>query len=312
MDINKAGVSDFIFQNLKKDFAEGISEAEVISTPLMKTVPSNGSANVYAWLAHIPGFREMFRGQPRVFRNVENKSYTVPNRKFEDTVEIPLDDIEDNQIGQYSMAANQLGAAGKLVQDELLFECINGGFATIKTYDDVFLFSASHKVGISTVSNLGTLTLTADHLKTYINAMLGQTFKADKLSKARPLNPTAKNLILLVPPALKSTAEEIVLMRRNSYGADNVMFGAAVPMVSPYMSAASGGSDTAWALINVGASMKPFVLQEREKLQIILKTPQNSDRAFEYDSYVVGAKLRVAVAPTFPWLVFGSTGLAAS
>lgn len=308
MDINRPGVSDFIFQNLKKDFMEGIEEADVISDDLIKKVPSNGSSNVYAWLAHVPGFREMYRGQPRILRNVESKSFTVPNRKFEDTVEIPLDDIQDDQIGQYSMASNSLGKAGAQVQDQLVFACLNGGFSTILSYDGLSLFNASHKVGISTISNLNTYTLTEARLKTAIQAMLGMVFKADKLSAARPLNPTAKSLKLLVPPALKSTAETLVMMRRQSGGADNVLFGQAEVVVSPYLSAAAGGSDTAWFLVNTGASIKPFVFQEREKLQVLLKTPQNDSGAFMYDSYIIGAKLRCAVAPTFPWLVYGSTG----
>lgn len=312
MDINRPGVLDAIFWNLRKDFMDGIQAAKPIAAPLYKVVPSTGAENVYAWLQHLPGFREMYRNQQRVIRNVQSQSYRVPNRKFEDTIEIPIDDINDDQIGQYSLVAGQLGATMALIPDTLTFEVFNLGFTTMLAYDGLPLFSASHKVGISTVNNLTNLTLTADHLKSAIQTMLAYSYKMDKISPVLPLNPLANKLVLLVPPALKSTAEELVLMRRNAAGADNVLFGQAEVMVAPYLAAAFGGSDTAWYLVNAGGTMSPLIVQEREKVTIMQKTPANDSVAFAFDAFVIGAKARYAALPTYPWLFYGSTGLAAS
>jgi phage major head subunit gpT-like protein len=306
MDIN-ATVIDAIYQNLRKDFEKGIAEGKTIADPLYQTVPSTSNANVYSWLGHLPGFKEWFKGQPRVLRNVESFDYTVANRKFEDTITIAVDDVNDNQLNQYAPIARNIGAVGKLVPDELIFDLFNNGFTTTLTYDALPWFSASHTVGLSTVNNLRTSVLNEASLEEAIRAITGFKVKPDKLSKARPLNPVANKLMLVVPTALQTTADKLVSIERNSNGADNYLYKKAAILVAPWLT-----SDTAWFLVNAGGPITPVYLQTRENLQFRNLSPKDSDSCFNLDTLVFGAKCRMAALPTYPWLVIGSNGTTAS
>lgn len=307
-DIGNPAVLQAIYDNVNKAFTDKLQETKPMLGELYDTVPSTSEAEVYGWLEFIPGFTEMFRGQPRVFRNVKSTSYRVPNRKFENTIPIELDDISDSKLGQYAIAGKMIGATGALLPDQLIAELIRLSASTALCYDGYAIASASHKVGITSFDNTYTKTLTATSLEYAINTMLGWVFKADKLSEPRPLNIGTAKLLLWHPPALRSTARKLCLMPFDAFGASNSLFEQAIPITIPTISAAAGGSDTAWGLVNVGGPIKPFFIQNRLKLEMMQKTPANSDKAFTEDKFIIGAKCRMAALPTFPWLFWRSTG----
>ena len=303
MDI-QASQAALIYQNLRKEFQAGITEARTVADPLYQTVPSTSDSNVYGWLGHIPGFKEMFKGQTRVHRNVESQSYTVANRKFEDTIEIDLDTVDDNQLGSYAGLAKSFGAVGMSKKDEVVFELMNNGFTTALAYDGLSWFNDAHKVGLSTVDNdLGSISLTEANLEAAMVKLRGFTVQPDKLSKARPLEPLADKLLLVVNPALWATASKMVSLRTVSTGGENFLYKAAEVLSTSYVT-----STTAWFLLNVGAPMKPVIFQNRKDLQFRMLTPDNSDGAFDRDVYIYGAKMRCAALPSLPWLACGSRG----
>jgi phage major head subunit gpT-like protein len=302
MDINTTTI-DAIYQNLRKDFEDGINEAKPIADPLFKVVPSTSNANAYSWLAHIPGFREWFKGESRVLRNVETLDYTVANRKFEDSIVISEDEVKDNQLSQFSTISSEMGTVGRLVWDEIVFSLFNNGFTTTLTYDSKTWFANDHTVGIGTIDNLATAALSETSLKAAITAMMNYKVQPDKLSTARPLNPS-QDLILLVPPALNFTAKALVENEKDAGGADNELYKAAKIMVSSWLT-----SSTAWFLLNVAGGQKPVYLQDRESLKLINKNPMTSDYSLMTDNLLFTGKMRCAALPTHPWLAYGSTGL---
>lgn len=306
MDIS-TNISSLIYSNLKKEFQAGVEDAKTIADPLYQVTASTTDANVYGWLAHTPGFKEWFKGQARVLRNVETFNYRVANRKFEDTIEIGVDDVEDNQLSQYASVAKSIGASGKLVWDELVFDLFNKAFTTTLTYDAKAWCATDHVQGLSTVNNLMQVALTADNFETALTRMGSFKVKADKLSTAKPLCPNMSKLVLLVPPALDVTARKIVDVERVASGADNYNYKRATVLTAPWLT-----SDTAWFLVNVGASLKPVFLQNRKALEFRQLTPKDSDEGFMKDSLVYGAKMRCAALPSFPYLVIGSSGPAST
>lgn len=303
MELTTQTVSD-LYTNLNKAFMDGVEEAGPISDPLFKVVPSTSRAEAYSWLSNIPGFREMFRGQSRVLRNVVSIDFSVANRDFEDTIVVPVNDVKDNSLSQYSTIASDLGKAGRLVWDEIVFELFNGGFTTTLAYDGLTWFNDSHAIGIGTIDNKGTAALAEASLEDAIEAMMGYKVQPDKLSKARPLNPASK-LTLLVPPALYMAAKKLVTNEFNAAGANNHLYNAAEVMVSSWLT-----STTAWFLLNTASGSRPVYLQNREKLSLINKNPSNSDYALMTDNLVYASKIRCAALPSFVHLAYGSTGAA--
>ena len=302
MDIN-ANTSNLVFQNLLAEFDKGVQAAEPIMDSLWEQVPSTSNANVYSWLKHIPGFKEWFKGQPRVIRNVESTQFTVANRKFEDTISISTDEVEDNQLGQYNGIAKGMGSEGMLLKDELTAELLNGAFTTALTYDGLTICNAAHKAGLSTINNAATAALSSTSFETAIATIENYKYKADKYSEAKPLTKMMK-LTLIVPPALRPTAENIVNVQRLASGADNYLYKRADLLVCPYLSNA-----TQWFLVNIGAPNKPFFIQERKKLEFRELNPQNSDQSLMFDEFIYAGKCRLAALPTHFWLIYGSTGV---
>lgn len=303
--IINSNAASALYANLKAEFQKGSEEAKLIAKPLVETVPSSGKYNLYGWFEQIPGFAEWKKGEARRKRNVVHKDFTVSNRKFEDTIAVDIDDVNDDQLGQYAPMAKGMGAAGELLMDQLVFDMFNDGFTTRLAYDGLPWFNTAHVVGESTVSNASTVTLTSGHFADAMQAMMGFTVKPDKLSVARPLNPSIGKPVLLVPPSLWNTAKNIVGVKTLAAGGENSLYDAAEIMVSSWLT-----STTAWFLINVNAPIKPIFFQDREKLVLIEKTPVNDSVAFDYDELIYGGKRRCETLPTLPWLAYGSTGLA--
>lgn len=75
-------------------------------------VQSKGLSEKYAWLGNVPGLRE-FKSE-RVPGTLSNFSYEISNKKWESTLDVDRDAIEDGQTGQIMIAVSSLATkAGK-------------------------------------------------------------------------------------------------------------------------------------------------------------------------------------------------------
>lgn len=303
-----------IYDNLRPDFQKGVEYTELIGKDLYETVPSGGESNLYGWLSHVPGFRRWYTGQPRAIRNIEEKSYRVPNLRYEDSFSISEDKYNDNQLVQFSKATEMLGKAGKILEDQIVFKLFNYGFAlvdgnneSVAGYDDKAWFADDHTVGVSTIDNKSTLVLNEDNYGSVLQRLMSFTAKPDKMSEIQPLNAMVGKPILVVPPALLGTAISIVKVQLSTGGISQKWYDTADILVSSYLT-----SSTAWYLVNVNGPAKPIFFQDREGLRMEEKTPGNDSDAFMYDEIIVGAKRRCNALVTFPWLAIGSTGAATS
>lgn len=307
-DKNRQNLDKMLFQGLNLNFQKGFSEVQpVFTADMYEKTGSSSRENIYPALAQMPGFREWLPGQSREMRDVEMLDFKVPNRKFEATVRIYSDDIDDIQTGSYGLTAKMLGAETALEPDRLFAEMIEKGFTTVKTFDNVAWFSNSHSYGLSTIDNLTTALLSESAYAAAVAAMRSFKYQADKLSTARPLNPIMK-LVLVVPPALEWTALKITDRERDTYGATSVIQnvgGTVKTLVVPWLT-----SSTKWYLFNIGNTLKPMIYQEREKFVLRRKDQSNSDDSFNNDDIIFGGKWRGATAPTLPWLAYASDGSA--
>jgi phage major head subunit gpT-like protein len=295
---------------LRAEFQKGIEETTLVGTPLFQKVASNGYENVYSWLEHVPGMKKWVKGDVRTVRNYGLRDFSIPNVKYEDTIDVDIDDVEDNQLGQLGPMMRQQVDAAKLLVDELIFGQLNNGFASgdngsdgsALTYDGNPWFYASHPVGVGTINNLMTAQLSPTSFATAYQQLKAFKVQPDKLSKPRPLNPGGQYL-LVCHPFSEVMAREILVAERNANGSSNVLMGTADILSTSWLT-----NTNSWYLLNMGASIKPIFLQERDPLTMLEKTPANSDSSFYYDKLTYGLKWRGAALPTFPWLAIGSDG----
>jgi Mu-like prophage major head subunit gpT len=120
-------------------------------------VKSTGSNETYGWLSGMPQMREWL-GE-RHIKGVATARYTLENRKFESTIRVRREDIEDDRLGVYSPQISMMAHAAASHPDELVFEVLKKGF-TAESYDGQPFFDADHPVILegeteTSVSNFG-------------------------------------------------------------------------------------------------------------------------------------------------------------
>lgn len=108
---------------------------------IAKLITSNGRSNTYAWLTQFPAFREWVGA--RLHKTVAERAYQVANRKFEVTVDVDVDDIDDDNLGQYGTLAEGAGQSAIDLKNDLIYQALAAGFAS-ECYDGQYFFDTDH------------------------------------------------------------------------------------------------------------------------------------------------------------------------
>ena len=133
-------------------FSEGFGQAPAQHEPLTMMTPSMTSQNEYGWLGQMSSMREWLGD--RTIDGLVQHGYTIKNRKFESTVTVRRDDIEDDNVGVYTPLFQELGRAAAAHPCELVFKALKDGFST-KCYDGQYFFDSDHDVEGASYSNTG-------------------------------------------------------------------------------------------------------------------------------------------------------------
>ncbi|RRN67638.1 Mu-like prophage major head subunit gpT family protein [Agrobacterium deltaense] len=131
-------------RGFKTSFQKGFAGYTAMYTLLATIVTSTAGEETYGWLGDIPKLREWIGD--RQIKSLSSKGYTIKNRKFESTIGVSRDDIEDDKLGLYAPRFEMLGQSASTHPDEVLFELINAAFNT-ECYDGQNFFDADHPVG---------------------------------------------------------------------------------------------------------------------------------------------------------------------
>lgn len=115
-------------------------------------VPSTNKVENYGWLGQFPKLREWVGD--RQVKSIAASGYQIINKKYEASVGVPRDDIEDDSYGVLTPLFAQMGQAASSHPDELVFPLLAAGFATV-CFDGQYFFDSDHPVGAGVVSNTG-------------------------------------------------------------------------------------------------------------------------------------------------------------
>lgn len=274
---------------------------------------STSKKNIYPIAIDAATIREWTEGE-RVRNGLVLNGPTVTNQKWELTYSIRREDLDDDLSGAVAMALSRVrSGAGKYLRhpDKLVFSVVKDNSTSL---DGLALFSASHKVnpadpGSATYSNTTTGALTLANVASARAAMMELKSADGDVANEDPN-------VLLVPPALENTARKIAQADQLVYSATatdspetNVWRGAFTVVVAPQLSAAHGGSDTAWYLIDAtDTEDRPLIFQEREPVEIVSFFSPTDDNVFELDEYVWGTRARYTAAAGNPKKICRRTG----
>lgn len=142
MIINSATL-DALRVGFKTTFTEAFKGVATQRDRIAEVVPSTTKEEKYGWLGELPGMREWIG--PRVIHNFAEHSYAIKNRKFELTVGVDKDDIEDDNLGTYTPRFRVMGRSAARHPEQLVFNALKAGFST-ECYDGQYFFDTDHPV----------------------------------------------------------------------------------------------------------------------------------------------------------------------
>ena len=293
MEITQANIAG-LTTGFKATFNQTLESTETFYGNVATTIQSNTKYEDYPFLGQMPHMREWIGD--REIQHFNSYNYIVANNKYESTFGISKDEIEDDQYGKYRPTMQAYAEAAAKLPDQLTLDAMIKGFSA-KCYDEKSFFNTQHKVGNKTFSNMSTYKLSSASLNAGRTAMLSLVG-----DKGRSLG-IVPNL-LVVSPKNERVAKEILDMERTADGASNVDRG----LVPWKMLVDLSIEPDMWFLFCTSKFIKPFIYQERKKVQFVYKTGEKDDNVFMRDEYLYGASSRGAVGYGLWQLAFGSTG----
>lgn len=300
MLVNKSNLAN-VFIALKTEFNNALENTPTSWQNIAMRVPSTTGQNDYAWLSTFPKMRKWVGD--KYVKNLEAFKYSIVNDDWEATVEVDRNHIEDDQLGIYAPQAQMAGYSAKQLPDEIVFDLVNNGF-TAPCFDGQYFFDTDHDVAGASVSNKGTVALSAA-TQALALASLGAArtaMRKFKDAEGRPLNITPE--VLLVPPALEHVALTLVNSDRLDDGKANPFKGTVKVVTDARLT-----SDTAWFLLDTSKAVKPFIYQERKAPVFVEQTDPQADDVFNRKKFKYGAEARAAGGYGFWQTAWGSTGL---
>lgn len=176
------------FRGFKTTYQAAFASSQTMYTSVATVVTSTSREETYPWLGDMPKMREWI-GDRRI-KQLTAKGYSIVNRKFEMTIGVERDDIEDDKLGLYTPRFQMMGQSAAQHPDEITFELINSGFAAT-CYDGQNFFDTDHPVGPqgqeASVSNMQ-----AGAGETWILADLSRPLKPFVFQKRRDYDFTNK------------------------------------------------------------------------------------------------------------------------
>lgn len=271
--LTSRGIIGSFYHALEQDVG-----AEWINSMSMQ-FQSNQESESYNWLGQSPMMREWIGG--RLAKGLRETGIIIPNKKFEATLEIPVDWIRRDKTGQIMLRINELARRANAHWAGLLTTLIING-ESYDCYDGKYFFDTTHAEGESgnqsndvgfNVRNSteypSTTTKPSDRdmqdaILTGIEAILG--FVDDQ---KQPLNEGARNFTVMVPLPYMHAAggalgATVINNTVNKLAAVGSLGGFTVNIViNPRLT-----WTTKFAVFRTDGDTAPFIRQEEQQIQM--------------------------------------------
>ncbi|MGD1819365.1 MAG: Mu-like prophage major head subunit gpT family protein [Pleomorphochaeta sp.] len=140
-------VTNTLLNNLRVMFStlfkKGLDGANKDWEKVATLTQSNNASNVYSWLSKFPSMRQWIGD--RVVKQMKESAYSIPNEKYEATVEVSREDMEDDNLGTYGPLMESMGQEAQDHINRLIFAALKGGFSA-PCYDGQYFFDTDHPV----------------------------------------------------------------------------------------------------------------------------------------------------------------------
>ena len=136
---------------LSAAYQKGLGASDPQYTKIATVLPSSTSAEDYGFLGSWPAIKEW--AGDRQLATLAEHGYTIKNKKYESSIKVAKDKVEDDQIGQYGLMAETIGQDTAMFPDKLTFGLLPSGFTEL-CYDGQYYFDTDHPMNGATASNI--------------------------------------------------------------------------------------------------------------------------------------------------------------
>jgi len=149
--MNETTIIRNLYTALNAAFNKAFGAAQPKWQKIATEVPSSASATDYGWLGDWPSIEEWV-GE-RQLAELKEHGYSITNKTWESSIKVRREKVEDDQLGMYSIQAQQIGYDAAMHPDSLVFPLLMKGFTEL-CYDGQYFFDEDHPMGDSTHSNV--------------------------------------------------------------------------------------------------------------------------------------------------------------
>lgn len=294
-----------------------------LTVNIQSQLPS-GSSERLDFLGMIQPVREWIG--PREAITPVEYDYTIRNRKWEDTINLPLEWINNDKTGNVNSSIAALG--GRLMQwkAKLICDMLNNSTNTTSVYgacfDNLSFFNSAHVFGnggVTYTNNNAFLTgagpakMTAyEAAKSIIQALQQLMSQVD--DRGEPVNEDTTAINILVPISTTSQMASVFFQAINlpkldtgSGSVDNPVLGwkSVIPnmnlIATPRLTLNVSGSTASMILLKGDSNACPLIYQENLGERKITMKGAGSDYEHDQDSWQYGVRLVGNVGYGRPW-----------
>lgn len=263
--------------------------------PVSMLFTSDQESETYKWLGMAPAMREWIGG--RNAKGFRENGITIANKKYEATLEVPMDWMRRDKTGQIQIRINEMAQRAQGHWASLLTSLIIAG-ETTACYDGQYFFDTDHVEGDSgSQSNdisVDITTTTAPTAAEFQTAVLTavQQIMGLKDDQGEPMNESARQFTVMVPTAFMAAAAAAlnnpILTTSGGAAATNTLvnlggFGFQMA-INPRLT-----WTTKFAVFRSDGGVAPFIRQEEEALKISA-IAEGSEEEFLHDRHLYGIK----------------------
>lgn len=231
-----ASKTEAAYVGYHKTFHNRLENTTPIARSLATFVETDELVDRQVWLTKTPKMRDWLGD--KVLHKLRSESHPIVTTPKEASVEVPKRDIENDKLGLYKPRIGQLADAYGWALDELVITMYAAGVQGIAlgaTYDGQNLIDTDHtalSVGGTAQSNKVTGALSAT---TYNSAWTKYLGFLDE--NGVPVNVAGRRMKLVVGPANREVARDILDQVTQATGESNMDRGTADLIVTPWISA---------------------------------------------------------------------------
>jgi phage major head subunit gpT-like protein len=273
-------------------------------TRIATVVDSVKDSEKYTWFGATAGMREWI-GE-RVENELARYELTVQNKKYEASMSVEREAIEDDNLNMVKPRIEDMGMRAAAFPDKLVLQLLDAGFSTA-CYDSQYFFDTDHSSGDSgTQSNSTDAAFSQTALETGIVAM--RSFVDDR---GEPLDIIPDTLV--VSPADEFNAWEVlnsvnVAIDGGGGTLAKVPTGNAMRNIIPNIIVSPYITSGRWMLLATKYPVRPLIFQWRIKPEFVGVTDPSDEYVFRADRFKYGARARAGAGLGLWQLAYGSTG----